>query len=175
MTRKEKDTLISDLAERLSESGVLYLTDIASLNAEDSGKLRRLCFQRQVQLQVVKNTLLAKAMERVEDRNYGELADVLKGNTGIMFSDIGNAPAKLIKEFRKKSKKPILKGAYVDESVYIGDENLDSLVSLKSKEELVGDIIALLQSPAKNVISGLQGSAGHKIAGLVKTLQERES
>ncbi len=175
MTRQEKDVLISDLAERLSESGVVYLTDIADLNAEDSGKLRRLCFQRQVQLKVVKNTLLAKAMERVEGKNYGELADVLKGNTGIMFSETGNAPAKLIKEFRKKSKKPLLKGAYVEESVYIGDENLDALVDLKSREELIGEIITLLQSPAKNVISALKGGGGDKIAGLVKALEERES
>ena len=175
MTRQEKDTLISDLAERLSKSEVFYLTDIANLNAEDSSKLRRLCFQRQVQLEVVKNTLLAKAMERVEGKDYGELSGVLKGNTGIMFSETGNVPAKLIKEFRKKNEKPILKGAYVEESVYVGDNNLEALVNLKSKNELIGDIIALLQSPAKNVISGLKSSAGDKIAGLVKALEERES
>lgn len=174
MTRQEKDSFISDLAERLSNSDVVYLTDIAALNAEDSSKLRRLCFQREVQLQVVKNTLLGKAMERVQDRNYGELSSVLKGNTGIMISEVGNAPAKLIKEFRKKSEKPILKGAYIDEGIYLGDESLEMLANLKSREELIGEIITLLQSPAKNVISGLQ-SGGGTLAGIVKTLQERES
>jgi len=174
MTRQEKDSLISDLADRLSNSDVVYLTDIAELNAEDSSKLRRLCFQRQVQLQVVKNTLLQKAMERVEGKNFGELQTVLKGNTGIMIAEVGSAPAKLIKEFRKKSQKPLLKGAYIEEGVYIGDTSLDMLAALKSREELIGDIIMLLQSPAKNVISGLKSSGG-TLAGIVKTLQERES
>lgn len=174
MTRQEKDALISDLTERLSKSEVFYLTDISDLNSEDSSKLRRLCFQRQINLQVVKNSLLEKAMERTEDKDFGNLKDVLKGNTGIMFSDTGNVPAKLIKEFRKKAKRPILKGAYIQESVYIGDETLEMLASLKSKDELIGDIILLLQSPAKNVVSGLK-SGGGKLAGIVKTLQERES
>jgi large subunit ribosomal protein L10 len=174
MTRQEKDNLISDLAERLSKSEVVYLTDIAGLNAEDSSKLRRLCFQREVQLQVVKNTLLRMAMERVEDKEYGDLATVLKGNTGLMISETGSTPAKLIKEFRKKSGKPILKGAYIQEGVYLGDESLEMLANLKSKDELIGEIITLLQSPAKNVVSGLQ-SGGGKLAGIVKTLQERES
>ena len=141
MTRQEKDSLISDLADRLGNSDVVYLTDIAELNAEDSSKLRRLCFQRQVQLQVVKNTLLQKAMERVEGKNFGELQSVLKGNTGIMIAEVGSTPAKLIKEFRKKSQKPLLKGAYIEEGVYIGDASLDMLAALKSKEELIGDII----------------------------------
>lgn len=174
MTRQEKDSLISDLADRLSNADVVYLTDIASLNAEDSSKLRRMCFQREVQLQVVKNTLLQKAMERVEGKEYGDLLTVLKGNTGIMISEVGSVPAKLIKEFRKKSERPLLKGAYIQEGIYIGDANLEMLASLKTKDELIGDIIALLQSPAKNVISGLK-SGGITIAGLVKTLQERES
>jgi large subunit ribosomal protein L10 len=174
MTRQEKDNLISDLADRLSKSEVVYLTDIAGLNAEDSSKLRRLCFQRDVQLRVVKNTLLQKAMEQVEGKEYGDLVTVLKGNTGLMISEAGNVPAKLIKEFRKKSEKPILKGAYIEEGVYIGDETLEMLANLKSKNELIADIVALLQSPAKNVISGLSSSGG-KLAGIVKTLQERES
>jgi large subunit ribosomal protein L10 len=174
MTRQEKDSLISDLADRLSNSDVVYITDIASLNAEDSSKLRRLCFQRQVQLQVVKNTLLVKAMERVEGKDFGDLPSVLKGNTGIMISEVGNVPAKLIQEFRKKSSKPILKGAYIQEGIYLGDSALETLATLKSKDELVGDIIMLLQSPAKNVISGLK-SGGGKLAGIVKTLQERGS
>jgi large subunit ribosomal protein L10 len=174
MTRKEKDNLITDLADRLSKSEVVYLTDIASLNAEDSSKLRRMCFQRQVHLQVVKNTLLQKAMERVEGKNYGNLAETLKGNTGLMIAEVGNTPAKLIKEFRKKSTKPVLKGAYVQESIYLGENYLEALANLKSKNELIGDIILLLQSPAKNVISGLS-SGGGKLAGIVKTLQERGS
>ena len=123
-------------------------------------------------MQVVKNTLLKKAMERVEGKNYEELFGTLKGNTSIMFTDVANAPAKLIKEFRKKNDKPLLKGAFVEESIYIGEENLDTLANLKSKEELIGDIIMLLQSPAKNVISGLQ-SGGNTLSGLVKTLSER--
>ncbi len=153
---------------------MVYLTDISTLNAESSSKLRRLCFQRDVKLQVVKNTLLRQAMERVADRDYGKLADVLVGNTGIMISETGNVPAKLIKEFRKKTSKPALKGAYIQESVYIGDNSLEALINLKSKEELLGDIILLLQSPAKNVISGLK-SGGGKLAGILKTLEERAS
>ena len=125
-------------------------------------------------MQVVKNTLLRKAMDRVEDKDYSELYDLLKGNTGLMTADTGNVPAKLIKEFRKKSDRPILKGAYVQEAIFVGDNQVDALASLKSKDELVGDIIALLQSPAKNVISGLK-SGGGTLAGIVKTLQERES
>ncbi|GAB4385111.1 MAG: 50S ribosomal protein L10 [Salibacteraceae bacterium] len=174
MTRKEKDALISDLADRLSKSEVVYLADVADLNAEDTSKLRRLCFQRQIQLRVVKNTLLRKAMERVDGKNFGQLTEVLKGNTGIMIAEAGNAPAKLIQEFRKKSSKPVLKGAYIEESIYIGDNFLDALASLKSKNELIGDIILLLQSPAKNVVSGLT-SGGSKLAGIVKTLQEKGS
>ncbi len=172
MTRQEKDALISDLADRLSKSEIFYLTDISSLNAENSSKLRRLCFQKEVQLSVVKNSLLSKAMERVEGKDFSELKDVLKGNTGLMIAETGNGPAKLIQEFRKKSKKPILKGAYIEESVYVGDDSLEMLASLKSKDELIGDIILLLQSPAKNVISGLK-SGGGKLAGILKTLEER--
>ena len=123
-------------------------------------------------MRVVKNTLLEKAMERVEDKDFGDLREVLKGATSIMFCEVGNAPAKLIKDFRKKSDKPILKGAYIEESVYIGDENLKALTEIKSKEELLGEIITLLQSPAKNVVSGLKG-AGGKLAGILKALEER--
>jgi large subunit ribosomal protein L10 len=113
-------------------------------------------------------------MEQVSDRQDGDLYHVLKGNTGIMISEVGNVPAKLIKEFRKKAEKPLLKGAYIDEGVYLGEESLETLANLKSREELIGEIITLLQSPAKNVISGLKSSGG-TIAGIVKTLQERES
>ncbi|MBT6440155.1 MAG: 50S ribosomal protein L10 [Flavobacteriales bacterium] len=172
MNKLEKNEFIDSLAVKLADAKTFYLTDIAALDAEASSKLRRLCFNKQVSMQVVKNTLLKKAMERVEDKNYEELFGTLKGNTSIMFTDVANAPAKLIKEFRKKNDKPLLKGAFVEESIYLGEENLDTLANLKSKEELIGDIIMLLQSPAKNVISGLQ-SGGNTLSGLVKTLSER--
>lgn len=171
MTKEEKNREIERIASLIESTNTIYLADINGLNAQDTSDLRRLCFQRNVNLSVVKNTLLKKAMERSE-RNFDELYEVLKGNTSVMISDTGNVPAKLIKEFRKKSDKPILKGAFIDESVYVGDDQLDALSSIKSKEELIGDVITLLQSPAKNVISALQ-SGGSTIAGLVKTLEER--
>lgn len=171
MTKEEKNREIERIASLIESTNTIYLADINGLNAQDTSALRRLCFQRNVNLSVVKNTLLKKAMERSE-RNFEELYDVLKGNTSVMIAEAGNIPAKLIKEFRKKTDKPILKGAFIDESIYIGDDQLEVLSSIKSKEELIGDVIALLQSPAKNVISALQ-SGGNKIAGLVKTLEER--
>jgi large subunit ribosomal protein L10 len=133
--------------------------------------LRRACFKANIKLSVVKNTLLAKAME-ASDKDFGSLQEVLKGNTSLMFSEVGNTPAKLIKTFRKKSEKPVLKGAYIEEAIYIGDDQIDVLESIKSKEELIGDVIAILQSPAKNVISALQ-SGGSNISGILKTLSER--
>lgn len=172
MTREEKSQVIETLTAQLSENANIYLTDISGLNAGNTTNLRRACFKAGVQLAVVKNTLLKKAMES-SDKDFGELKDILKGNTSLMFSETGNAPAKVIKEFRKKSDKPLLKGAYIQESIYVGDNQLDSLVELKSKDELIGEIIGLLQSPAKNVISALK-SGGNTIAGLVKTLSERE-
>ena len=172
MTREEKSQVIETLTAQLSDNANIYLADISGLNAGSTTNLRRACFKAGVQLEVVKNTLLKKAMES-SDKDFGDLTEVLKGNTSIMFSETGNAPAKVIKEFRKKSDKPLLKGAYIQESIYVGDDQLDSLVELKSKEELVGEIIGLLQSPAKNVISALK-SGGSTIAGLVKTLSERE-
>jgi len=171
MTKEQKNREIDELTSLLESTNTLYVADIAGLNAQDTSNLRRLFHQREVALSVVKNSLLRKAMERSE-KNFDELYEVLKGNTSIMIAEAGNAPAKLIKEFRKKSDKPLLKGAYIEESVYIGDNQLESLISIKSKEELIGDVIALLQSPAKNVISALQ-SGGQTIAGLVKTLEER--
>lgn len=171
MTREEKNQAITDLTTRLNAAPIFYLADIAGLDAEGSSKLRKTCFNSDVQLEVVKNTLLKKALEKAEG-DYDELYDTLKGNTSIMFSTVGNAPAKVIKDFRKKSDKPILKGAFIEEAIYIGDENLDFLTSVKSKEELIGDLIALLQSPAKNVVSALQ-SGGGQLAGIVKTLSER--
>jgi large subunit ribosomal protein L10 len=171
MTREEKNKEIEVLTEVLKNTNILYVADLAGLNAEQSSNLRRLCFKNGVKINVVKNTLLKKAMERSE-KNFEGLFPTLKGNTSIMVSETGNAPAKLIKEFRKKADKPLLKGAYVEEAIFVGDNQLDALVSLKSKEELIGDVIGLLQSPAKNVISALK-SGQNTIAGLLKTLEER--
>ncbi|MDC7998438.1 50S ribosomal protein L10 [Gilvibacter sediminis] len=172
MTREEKSQVIQDLTAQLAENSVVYLADISGLDAGTTTNLRRACFKAGVKLSVVKNTLLEKAMES-SDKDFGELTGVLKGNTSLMFSETGNAPAKVIKEFRKKAERPILKGAFIEEAVFIGDDQLDALVEIKSKEELIGDIIGLLQSPAKNVISALKSSGG-TIAGIVKTLSERE-
>jgi large subunit ribosomal protein L10 len=171
MTREEKSRVIEDLTAQLAGTNVIYLADISGLDAETTSNLRRTCFKAGIQLSVVKNTLLEKAME-ASDNNYGELPSVLAGNTSIMIATNGNAPAKVIKEFRKKSDKPLLKGAFIDQAIFIGDNQLDALVALKSKEEMVGEVIGLLQSPAKNVISALK-SGGNTIAGLVKTLSER--
>lgn len=171
MTREEKSKIIAELTTVLNDNNVIYLADISDLNASNTSDLRRACFKENVKMSVVKNTLLAKAMENV-DKDFGELPSVLKGNTSLMIAEVSKAPAKVIKEFRKKSDRPILKGAYVEESVYIGDENIDALVNIKSKDELIGDVITLLQSPAKNVISALQ-SGGGKLAGIIKTLSER--
>jgi len=172
MTREEKSQVIEDLTAQLADSANIYLADISGLNADTTSKLRRACFKANVKLAVVKNTLLAKAMESSE-KDFGGLPEILKGNTSIMLSETGNAPAKVIKEFRKKSDRPLLKGAFIEEAIYIGDDQLDALVDIKSREELIGEIVGLLQSPAKNVISALK-SGGSTIAGLVKTLQERE-
>jgi|UniRef100_UPI00404B0E57 large subunit ribosomal protein L10 len=172
MNKDNKAQYIEDLASELTQANIFYLADTADLSVETINQLRRRCFQQGITLRVVKNTLLAKAMDRVEGRNYDNLASVLSGPTAIIFSEVGNAPAKLIKEFRKKNAKPILKGAYIEEAIFIGDNQLDALEAIKSREELIGDIIGLLQSPAKNVISGLT-SGGSKIAGILKTLEER--
>jgi len=171
MTREEKITAIENLKESLQGTKNLYLTDIAGLNAAQTSALRRACFKAGIKLSVVKNTLLAKAME-ASGTDYGVLKDILKGNTSLMFSESGNAPAKVIKEFRKKSDKPMLKGAFVEEAIFVGDDQLDFLTALKSKEELIGEIITLLQSPTKNVVSALQ-SGGGKLSGILKTLSER--
>ncbi|MEX0275445.1 MAG: 50S ribosomal protein L10 [Flavobacteriaceae bacterium] len=171
MTREEKKNIIEDLTTQLGENSTIYLADISGLDAKTTSDLRRACFKADISLSVVKNTLLAKAMEASE-KEFGELPETLKGNTSLMFAPVGNAPAKLIKNFRKKSDKPLLKGAFVEEAIYIGDENLDALVNIKSKEEVIADIVALLQSPAKNVISGLK-SGGGKLAGILKTLSEK--
>jgi len=171
MTREEKSKVIEDLTAQLAGTNVIYLADISGLDAEATSNLRRTCFKAGIELNVVKNTLLEKAME-ASDNDYGDLPSVLKGNTSILIAENGNAPAKIIKEFRKKSDKPVLKGAFIHHAVFIGDNQLDALISLKSKDEVIGEIIGLLQSPAKNVVSALK-SGGGKIAGIVKTLSER--
>ena len=172
MTREQKTQAIQELTAQLKDSSNFYLTDISGLNAVSTSSLRRACFKANVKLSVVKNTLLEKAME-ASDKDFGELPSTLKGNTSVMYSETGNAPAKVIKAFRKKSDKPFLKGAYIEEAIYIGDDQLDMLVEIKSREELIGDIIGLLQSPAKNVVSALQSSGG-KLSGIIKTLSQKE-
>ena len=171
MKKEQKVQEIQNLTEELSSVKNLYLTDIAGLDAVQTTALRRACFKANIKLSVVKNTLLAKAME-ASDKDFGNLHETLRGNTSLMFSELGNAPAKLIKDFRKKSEKPILKGAYIEEAIYIGDDQIDALESIKSKEELIGEVITTLQSPAKNIISALQ-SGGSNISGILKTLSER--
>ena len=171
MKKDEKTQFIDTLAEKLKTANTFYLTDISNLNVETSTRLRRLCFKRDIQLKMVKNTLLRKAMEKT-GKDFEGFYEVLKGSTSIMFCETANDPAKLIKEFRKTSPKPILKGAYVQETIFVGDNQLDSLVSLKSKNELIADIILGLRTPAINVISALQ-SGGHKLSGIVKTLSEK--
>lgn len=172
MRREEKNAIIDSLAERIKEYSHFYLTDIAQLNAADTSDLRRKCFENNIKLVVVKNTLLKRALEQSEG-NFEELYPVLKGTTSIMFAQSGNIPAKLIKEFRRQHDKPLLKGAYVQESIYIGDNMLEALVSIKTKQELIGDIILLLQTPARKVISALQ-SSGNKIHGVLETLSKKE-
>ncbi|NRD24540.1 50S ribosomal protein L10 [Winogradskyella litoriviva] len=172
MTREEKSQVIEELTAQLADNTNIYLTDISGLDAATTSNLRRACFKSNIKLAVVKNTLLEKAME-ASDKDFGDLPTTLKGNTSVMYSETGNGPAKVIKEFRKKSEKPLLKGAFIEESIYIGDDLLDALVEIKSREELIGEIVTLLQSPAKNVISALKSSGG-TIAGIVKTLSERE-
>jgi large subunit ribosomal protein L10 len=172
MTREEKSLVIEELTAQLADNTNIYLTDISGLNAGDTSNLRRACFKANVKLAVVKNTLLEKAME-ASDKDFGDLPTALKGNTSVMYSETGNGPAKVIKAFRKKSEKPLLKGAFIEESIYLGDDQLDALVDIKSRDELLGEIIGLLQSPAKNVISALK-SGGGTIAGILKTLSEKE-
>lgn len=171
MKKIQKSAIIDSLAEAIDNSNNFYLADISSLNAADTFKLRKACFDKQITLRVVKNTLLRKAFEK-SSKSVDEIYPLLKENTSIMFCDTANAPAKMIEEFRKTNDKPVLKAAYVQESIYVGDDQLKTLSSIKSKEELLGDIIGLLQSPIKNVISSLQ-SGQNKLTGIVKALSER--
>lgn len=172
MTREEKNEAIAQLTEQVTGAPVLYLADISELDAEATSSLRRECFKAGIKLQVVKNTLLQKALESFEDRDYAPLIGTLKGNTSVMLSEVGNAPAKLIKEFRKKHDKPILKAAYVEEECYVGDDQLQALVDIKSKEDLLGEVITLLESPIKNLLGSLE-SGGGTLSGLLKALEER--
>jgi len=172
MRRQEKESIIDNLAEQINNARHFYLTDISELNAADTSDLRRRCFENEVELVVVKNTLLKKALEKSEG-NFNDLYDILKNSTSIMFCETGNTPAKLIMEFRKKHERPVLKAAFVETSIYLGDEQLEALSSLKSKEELIGDVLALLQSPMNNLLSALQ-SGGNNLAGALKTLAEKE-
>tara|TARA_B100000989_G_scaffold209659_1_gene159013 strand:- start:43 stop:711 length:669 start_codon:yes stop_codon:yes gene_type:complete len=171
MNKEEKVKVVEELKGQLSDYKSVYLTDIAGLDAQQTSRLRRECFNSDVKLSVVKNTFLERAMSESEN-DFGELKELLNGNTTIMLSKIGNSPAKVIKKFRKYGDKPILKGAFVDEAIYIGDKHIEALFNLKSKEEVIGEIISILQSPVKNVISALTSTSG-KIAGLVKTLTEK--
>ena len=170
MTREEKSKVIEKLTAELAENTNIYMTDVSGLNASKTSKLRRACFKANIKLSVVKNTLLSKAMES-SDKDFGSLNEVLVGNTALMYSEVGNSPAKLIKQFRKKSERPLLKGASIEDSVYVGDDQVEFLANIKSREELIGEVITILQSPAKNVISALQ-SSGSTISGVLKTLSE---
>ena len=173
MNRQEKAAAIEQLKDKLSENPFFYIADTSSMNVSEISALRRVCYAKDIEVQVVKNTLAIKAMESFpEDKNYGAIFEALKGTSAIMFTSTANLPAKVIKEYRKAGVKPKLKAAYIDTAIFMGDNQLDILAKLKSKEELVGEIIGLLQSPAKNVISALK-SSGSTIAGLVKALEER--
>ena len=171
MRKEDKQVLIDSILSELKACPNFYLTDVSDLNAEKTSQLRRQCFNSGVKMIVVKNALLHKAMQQME-KDYEGLYDVLKGSTALMLCETGNAPAKLIKNFRKTSDRPILKGAFIEECCYIGDDMIDALCNVKSKNDLIADVIALLQSPMKNIISGLQ-SGGHKLSGVLETLSER--
>lgn len=174
MTREEKNKIIDSLVETLSSYNGFYITDISGLTVEKTNKLRKLCFDKGVHLNVAKNTLIQKALERLNATEYDPMFASLKGASALMLSESSNIPAKLIKEFRKAAAtdRPVLKCAYVESSVFIGNSQLEALIAVKSKNELIGDIIGMLQSPIQKVLGGLQGG-GHKIAGIIKTLESR--
>ena len=173
MTRAQKAEQIEILKDKFTNFSFFYLTDASKLSVEEVNQFRSLCFEKGIEMKVVKNTLAKIAMEGVENGDkYAPIFDSLKGPTAILFSEVANSPAKVLKEFRKTKERPILKAAYIEESIYIGDEQISSLADLKSKEDLLGDVILLLQSPVKNVISSLQ-SGGHKLSGLISALEKR--
>src|ERR1700709_630291 len=171
MNKEEKHELVAALAEQMKEYGNFYITDTSNLTVAKINNIRRKCFESDITMKVAKNSLIRKAMEATGG-DYTEMYDVLKGSSSILFSKSATAPAKLIKALRKQGDKPVLKAAYIDSAIFVGDDQIDALIKLKSKEQLIGEVIGLLQSPAKNVISALQ-SGGNTLAGLVKTLQER--
>jgi len=171
MNKEEKHDLVLALSEQMKEYGNFYITDTSDLTVAKVNNIRRKCFESNITMQVAKNSLIKKAMEAAGG-DFTQMYDVLKGSSSILFSKSATAPAKLIKQLRKQGDKPILKAAYIDSAIFIGDNQIDTLMTLKSKEQLIGEIIGLLQSPAKNVVSALQ-SGGNKLAGIVKTLQER--
>ena len=173
MTRAEKNAVIEELAEIFKNQDYFYITDSSALNAEQTSSLRRICSEKGVKLQVLKNTLVKKALESVSETQYEGLYDALKGPTAIMFTEVGNVPAKIIKEFREDHDKPILKAAFIDSAIFVGDDQVETLSKLKSKDELLGEIVTLLQSPIKNVLGSLQ-SGGSTLSGLLKALEERE-
>lgn len=172
MTRDKKDLQIIEIKQLLSDNSVVYLTDASGLNAEDTTDFRRACFKKDVRMKIVKNTLLRKAMDETEGTDYSDLYEVLSGQTALLLGNVGNEPAKLLKDFRKKHVIPVLKAAYVEEACYIGDDQIEALTAIKSKDELIAEIVALLQSPMKNVVGALQ-SGGNTISGLVKALENR--
>ena len=171
MRKEDKQVIIDSILAELQACPNFYLTDVSDLNAEKTIQLRRQCFNSGIKMLVVKNSLLHKAMLGM-DKDYSELFQALKGSTAVMLCETGNAPAKLIKSFRQKCDRPILKGAYIEECCYLGDDMIDTLCNVKSKNDLIADVIALLQSPMKNIISGLQ-SGGHKLSGILETLSEK--
>ena len=156
MKKEDKTKIIDSLVERINANNKIYLADCSSLTVEKVNQFRRSCFEKNISMTVVKNSLLKKALERATDSRLADLIPALKGATALMFTEVGNAPAKLIKEFRKKNDKPLLKAAFIEENIYIGDQELDALANIKSKNELIGEVIGLLQSPAQRVISALQ-------------------
>ena len=175
MKKEDKAIIIDQIADTLKQYSCFYLVETAGLDAEKTSDLRRACNKADIKLLVVKNTLLHKALESL-DQDYSEIYPALKGATSVMFSNVGNAPAKLIKDVLKKDKEaklPLLKAAYVEETVYLGADQLDTLASIKSKNELIADVVALLQSPAKNVVSALT-SGGTKLHGILETLSNKE-
>ncbi|MCQ2221185.1 MAG: 50S ribosomal protein L10 [Prevotella sp.] len=170
MKKEVKDTIITDLGEMLKQYPHFYVVDLTGLNAKDTSDLRRKCFKNEIKLVMVKNKLFIKALDAAEV-DFSEMYPVLKGTSALMFTDVANKPAKMLKEY--KDVNPTLKAAYAEEMLFVGAENLEALAAIKSKNEVIADIVALLQSPAKNVISALQGSAGGKIHGLLQTMSEK--
>jgi large subunit ribosomal protein L10 len=175
MTREEKNQVIDVLIDKINNASHIYVTNSLGLNAGDTVKLRKECYKNEIELVVAKNTLLKKAIEKSE-KDLSELFEALTGQTSVMFSETGNKPAKLIKNFRKKNNLefPLLKGAYVEEGFYFGDDQIDALVSIKSKDELIADVVGLLQAPVQNVLSALQ-SGGNTLSGVLKTLEEKNN